>query len=101
MANTAAVYARIEPGLKDEVEGILSQLGVTPSAVVQMLYSQIKLTKSIPFEIKLPARIPISVDELTMEQLNSELQKGYDSVRAGRVCSADEVDSVLNSEFGI
>ena len=101
MANTAAVYARIEPGLKDEVEGILSQLGVTPSAVVQMLYSQIKLTKSIPFEIKLPARIPISVDELTMEQLNAELQKGYDSVQAGRVYSADEVDSVLNKEFGI
>ena len=101
MANTAAVYARIEPGLKDEVEGILSQLGVTPSAVVQMLYSQIKLTKSIPFEIKLPARIPISVDELTLEQLNAELQKGYDSVQAGRVYSADEVDSVLNKEFGI
>ena len=101
MANTAAVYARIEPELKNEVEGILSQLGITPSAVVQMLYSQIKLTKSIPFEIKLPAREPLSIDELTTEQLNAELQKGYDDIQAGRLHSADEVDSILHRKYGI
>jgi len=101
MANTATVYARIEPDLKNEVEGILSQLGVTPSAVVQMLYSQIKLTRSIPFEIKLPSRKPLSLDELTTEQLNIELQNGVDSISAGRMHSADEVDSILNKEYGI
>ena len=101
MANTAVVYARIEPELKNEVEGVLSQLGITPSAVVQMLYSQIKLTRSIPFEIKLPPRKPLSADELTTEQLNAELQKGYDDVQAGRVHSADEVDAILRREYGI
>ena len=101
MANTAAVYARIEPELKNEVEGILSQLGVSPSAAVQMLYSQIKLTKSIPFEIKLPASRPVSIDELSAEQLNVELQKGYDNIQAGRLHSADEVDSILHREYGI
>ena len=80
MANTAAVYARIEPELKTEVEGILAQLGVTPSAVVQMLYSQIKMTKSIPFDIQRPTRKPLAIDELTSEQLNAELQKGFDSM---------------------
>ena len=101
MANTAAVYARIEPELKTEVEGILAQLGITPSAVVQMLYSQIKLTKGIPFEIKLPTRKPLSIDELTTEQLNAELQKGFDSIQAGRLHSADEVDAILHREYGI
>ena len=101
MANTAAVYARIEPELKNEVEGILSQLGITPSAVVQMLYSQIKLTRSIPFEIKLPTRKPLSVEELTTEQLNAELQKGYDSIQSGRLYSADEVDAIFHREYGI
>ena len=48
MANTAAVYARIDPQLKADVEDILSRLGVTPSSVVQMLYSQIKLTRRFP-----------------------------------------------------
>lgn len=101
MANTATVYARIEPELKTDVEGILSQLGLTPSAVIQMLYSQIKLTKGIPFEIKLPSRKPLSLDELTTEQLNAELQKGFDSIQAGRMYSADEVDAIMHREYGI
>jgi len=101
MANTATVYARIEPELKTEVEGILSQLGITPSAVVQMLYSQIKLTRSIPFEIKLPIQKPLCIGDLTTEELNAELQKGFDSIQAGRVYTADEVDAFLKKEFGI
>ena len=101
MANTATVYARIEPELKTDVEGILSQLGLTPSAVIQMLYSQIKLTKGIPFEIKLPSRKPLSLDELTTEQLNAELQKGFDDIQAGRLHSADEVDAIMHREYGI
>ena len=101
MANTATVYARIEPELKTDVEGILTQLGLTPSSVIQMLYSQIKLTRGIPFEIKLPSRKPLSVEELTTEQLNAELQKGYDSIKAGKMYSADEVDSILRREYGI
>ena len=101
MSNTATVYARIEPELKNEVEEILAQLGVTPSAAVQMFYNQIRLTKSIPFEIKLPTRKPLSVDELTAEQLNAELQKGYDSILSGKLHSADEVDTILHREYGI
>lgn len=101
MANTAAVYARIDPQLKADVEDILSRLGVTPSSVVQMLYSQIKLTRSIPFGIKLPVKAPLSLAELTREQLNAELQKGYDSILAGKTYSADEVDEIMNREYGI
>ncbi len=100
MANTAAVYARIDPELKADVEDILSRLGVTPSSVVQMLYSQIKLTRSIPFGIKLPAKEPLSLEKLTTEQLNAELQKGHDSILSGESYSADEVDEIMNREYG-
>ena len=78
MANTATVYARIDPELKEDVENILSQLGVTPSSLVQMLYKQIRLTKSIPFGIKLPAGKVLSLDELSTEELNVELQNEKD-----------------------
>ena len=64
MANTAAVYARIDPSLKKDVENILSELQVSPSSLIQMLYAQIKLTKSIPFELKLPTK-PVFVGEIT------------------------------------
>ena len=49
MANTTAVYARIDTTLKENAESILSQLGISPSSAIQMLYSQIVLTKGIPF----------------------------------------------------
>ena len=54
MANTSVVYARIDSDLKNHAEGILSQLGISPSSAIQMLYSQIVLTKGMPFELKLP-----------------------------------------------
>ena len=38
MANTAAVYARIDTNLKESAEDILAQLGITPSSAIQMLY---------------------------------------------------------------
>ena len=43
MANTTAVYARIDTDLKNNAENILNQLGISPSSAIQMLYSQIVL----------------------------------------------------------
>ncbi len=101
MANTSAVYARIDTQLKDNAEGILAQLGITPSSAIQMLYSQIVLTKGLPFDLHLPTAKPAAIGAMTREQLDAELQKGVDSIKAGKVYSADEVDDVLAKEFGI
>ena len=100
MANTATVYARIEPQLKNDVDKILSNLGVTPSSLIQMLYSQIKLTNSIPFDIKMPKN-NIFIDELTQEELNYELLKGINDIEKGNVKSSDEVDKILKEKLGI
>lgn len=101
MANTSAVYARIDTNLKDSAEGILSQLGISPSSAIQMLYSQIVLKKGMPFDLRLPSSKPLDIDTMTREQIDAELQKGIDSIKAGKVYSADEVDEVLAKEFGI
>ena len=101
MANTAAVYARIDPELKKDVEAILNELQVSPSSLIQMLYAQIKLMKRIPFEIKLPECKPTFIDELTEEQLNLEIQKGLQDVEDGKVYSAEEVRALLKKDLGI
>ena len=80
---------------------ILSQLGISPSSAIQMLYSQIVLKKGMPFELKLPSSKPLAVGAMDREQLDAELQKGVDSIKAGKVYSADEVDAALAKEFGI
>ena len=98
MANTNAVYARIDTNLKENAESILSQLGISPSSAIQMLYSQIVLQKGMPFELRLPAKKPLALGNMSKEDLNLELQKGIDSLNDGK---SDEVDSYFSKEYGI
>lgn len=100
MANTSAVYARIDTNLKDNAESILAQLGITPASAIQMLYSQIVLTKGLPFAPRLPRR-PLAVDGLSRQQLDAELQKGMDALQSGKTYTPEEVDALLTEEFGI
>ena len=66
-----------------------------------MFYNQIVQKKGMPFELKLPSFKPLAVGAMTIEELDAELQKGVDSINAGKVYSADEVDATLTKEFGI
>jgi len=54
---TATIRARIEPALKKEVETILSNLGLTASETIQLLYRQIKLRKGLPFGVEIPNEV--------------------------------------------
>lgn len=101
MANTTAVYARIDTDLKENAESILSKLGITPSSAIQMLYSQIVLTRSLPLNLQLPSARPTAIGGMTREQINAELQKGIDSLQNDPTYTAEEVDVILAQEFGI
>ena len=45
--------------------------------------------------------ILLSVATMTREQLDTELKKGYASIKAGKIYSADEVDKILEKEFDL
>ena len=101
MANSSAVYARIDTNLKENAESILEQLGISPSAAIQMLYSQIVLTRSMPLDLRLPARKPTVIGAMSREEIDAELAKGMASLQNGKEYSAEEVDAVLAKEFHI
>lgn len=101
MANTSAVYARIDTNLKDNAEEILAKLGISPSSAIQMLYSQIVLQNGLPFDVRLPASMPTAVGGMTQTQLDAELMKGIESMKNGEALTIDEVDAELAKEFGI
>lgn len=101
MANTSAVYARIDTGLKEAAETILQQLGISPSSAIQMLYSQIVLTRGLPLDLHLPGEAPTAVGGMSRAELDAELRKGVASLRSGEAVPADEVDAQLAREFGI
>ena len=101
MANTTAVYARIDSGLKENAENILSRLGITPSSAIQMLYSQIVLTRGLPLNLHLPSAKPTAIGDMSREELDAELMKRVESLKSGKTYTADEVDAMLSREFGI
>lgn len=51
---TITVRAQVEPALKNEVDDILGQLGLTVSETILLLYRQIKLRRGLPFDVSIP-----------------------------------------------
>lgn len=101
MANTSAVYARIDTGLKENAEKILAQLGISPSSAIQMLYSQIVLTRGMPLKLQLPDPKPTAIGGMSRAQLDMELLKGVESLSSEKTYTADEVDAEFARKFGI
>ena len=69
MSNTTAVYARIDNELKENAEAILKELGITPSSLITMLYSQIVLQQGLPFTPTLTNKKPRSLKEMSKEEI--------------------------------
>ncbi len=101
MAKTANLYARIEPELKEQAEAILAALGIPASNAITMFYRQVILQQGLPFDVKLPTARPVDMTKLTKEQLDAELQKGYDDVLAGRTKPAKQVFDTIRKDYGL
>jgi len=56
MPKTEFVRARIEPTLKQNVEEILSELGLTTTQAITLFFKQMELRKGLPFPLELPNR---------------------------------------------
>lgn len=50
VAKTEKVVACVEPDLKAKAESIMTELGISPSVVINMLYKQIIMIKSVSFK---------------------------------------------------
>ena len=51
---TAAVHSRIHPEIKEQAEGILHRLGLSPTEAIRMFYTQITLRNGLPFDVAIP-----------------------------------------------
>lgn len=74
MAKTSVVQARVNTELKENVEIILENLGLTIPIVIKLLFEQIEIHNGLPFEIKVPEKI------MAEKKLIAELIKGEQSV---------------------
>ena len=54
MPKSASIHARIKPELKEEAEAILKELGLNASQAITLFYQQIRLTRGLPFVVRMP-----------------------------------------------
>ncbi len=63
MKKTAVIHARIEPDTKEKAEGLLRELGMSPTEAIRLFYRQICLRGGLPF----PVLIPNDLTKKTLE----------------------------------
>ena len=100
-AKTANLYARVEPDIKEQAEAILSTLGIPASNAINMFYRQIILRQGLPFDVSIPQLRPLSLNNLSDEELDAELEKGYVDIAAGRMRLAREAFADLRRDYGL
>ena len=96
---SANVYARIEPDVKAQAEGILNALGIPASNAINMFYMQIILHRGLPFDVTLPAKQPLDMNAISEEELNAELEKGYADMAAGRTKPVGRVFADIRGDY--
>ena len=67
------IRARVEPILKESVEGLFRKLGLTTTEAINLFYQQVRLHKGLPFEVKIP--------NATTRKVFEETDKGIGFVR--------------------
>ena len=101
MAKTTNIYVRLEPGLKEEAEAILAQLGIPVSNAVNIFLKQVVMQRGLPFDVKLPETKLPSIANMSKEELNAEIEKGYTDFIQGNVRPASEVFADIRKNYGI
>lgn len=98
---SANLYARIEPEIKEQAESILAALGIPASNAINMFYKQIILQRGLPFDVKLPPSRPVAIGSLSREELDEEIERGYNQMLQGETEPAETVFADIHREYGI
>lgn len=95
---TANVMARVEPNVKEQAEEIMDMLGIPVSVVINTLYKQIIMTRSIPFSLSVPVA-PAARDELDDAAFHAMMERGLKEAKADQSRLASDVFADLKREM--
>jgi DNA-damage-inducible protein J len=54
MTKSAMIRARIDPALKEEVEHVFEEHGLSVTQAITLFYQQVKLMQGLPFAVRIP-----------------------------------------------
>jgi len=73
MVLDATVRARVDSNLKQEVEEILKEIGLSTSQAITLFLKRIKYERGIPFELKVPNATTIKAMEEAKENIGETI----------------------------
>ena len=79
--NKSAMIRRVSTPLKDEVENVFEQLGLSATQAITLFYQQVRLNRGLPFDV----RIPNAVTQRTFAE--TDRAKTSSVARTPRTCS--------------
>jgi len=59
MNKSAMIRARVDPTLKDEVEDVFEQLGLSTTQAITLFYQQVRLNRGLPFDVRIPNTVTL------------------------------------------
>ena len=99
MAEQVLIQFRADKALKQEVTEIYESIGLDMPTAFRMFMVRSKMVGGLPFDARLPIKKPVTAASLTKEELDSEIQKGYDDMVAGKEHPAEEVFGRLRKKY--
>ena len=91
MSEQVLIQFRADKALKQEVAEIYESIGMDMPTAFRMFMIRSKMVRGLPFDARLPVNKPVAAASLTKEDLDAEIQKGYDDMLAGKSRPAEEV----------
>ena len=73
MTLNSTVRARVESNLKQEVEEILKEIGLSTSQAITLFLKRIKYERGIPFELKVPNATTIQAMEEAQKNIGETI----------------------------
>jgi DNA-damage-inducible protein J len=72
MQKTSTISARIDPDLKNRVEQVFRELGLTSSQAITLFYKQVELQQGLPFSVRIPNELTAAALEEARMRSNLE-----------------------------
>lgn len=99
MAKSDALTLRIDRELKNEGNLMLKEMGITPSAFVNMAYSQLINQRRIPFEIRAKSVAP----DLGMadDEIDTMIDRGHQDIKNKNYADVEKIFRQFDEKYGI
>ena len=96
------VNVRVDEDVKRGMEEFCGSVGMNVSTAVNLFFKAVLYQRKIPFEIIMPEpQISKSLEEMTKQELDTQIQAGLDDIDAGRMRPVEEVFRDLERKYGM